>query len=228
MARWGAAIALRLIETGNRVTVWIAPLAKTAPADRCGRRRGRKRRGVGGRSRRCIDRSHPDAAAIGEVYSGPDGLLAGAVAGKLFIEMSTVRPHIEVALAVKVHAERCRVRRMPGRRHHRPGAPGQAHRTHGRRGGRCRAGAAAARSALPAHRSVRAGRRRIGDEAHHQPAAARRTGKRSAKRWRCAGRSASTPPASSTFWPIPPAGRTSSRCAGRRSPACSGARTPGR
>ena len=46
-----------------------------------------------------------DAAAIDEVYSGPAGLLAGDVAGKLFIEMSTVRPQVEVALAAKVRAK---------------------------------------------------------------------------------------------------------------------------
>src|SRR5277367_4361813 len=33
-----------------------------------------------------------DDAAVDSVYAGPDGLLAGSVAGKLFIETSTVRP----------------------------------------------------------------------------------------------------------------------------------------
>jgi 3-hydroxyisobutyrate dehydrogenase len=42
-----------------------------------------------------------DAAAVDEVYRGPDGLLAGA-AGKLFIEMSTVRPETQMALAEAV------------------------------------------------------------------------------------------------------------------------------
>ncbi len=42
-----------------------------------------------------------DAAAIDATYEGDDGLLAGAVRGKLFIEMSTVRPDVEKALAAK-------------------------------------------------------------------------------------------------------------------------------
>jgi 3-hydroxyisobutyrate dehydrogenase len=44
-----------------------------------------------------------DAAAIDAAYDGPDGALA-AGAGKLFIEMSTVRPETEVALAAKARA----------------------------------------------------------------------------------------------------------------------------
>ncbi len=43
-----------------------------------------------------------DAEAFGPVFDGPDGLLAGA-AGKLFIEMSTVRPEAQIALAQAVH-----------------------------------------------------------------------------------------------------------------------------
>src|SRR5262249_60001340 len=37
-------------------------------------------------------------------YKGAGGLLAGDVKGKLFIEMSTVRPETETALAAKVRA----------------------------------------------------------------------------------------------------------------------------
>ena len=41
-------------------------------------------------------------AAQNAVYDGPSGLLSGNAKGKLFIEMSTVQPHEEAALA-----ERC-------------------------------------------------------------------------------------------------------------------------
>jgi 3-hydroxyisobutyrate dehydrogenase len=47
-----------------------------------------------------------DEAAIEGVYGGPSGLLAGDVEGKLFIEMSTVRPRVETALAERVRATR--------------------------------------------------------------------------------------------------------------------------
>jgi 3-hydroxyisobutyrate dehydrogenase len=46
-----------------------------------------------------------DAAAINATYHGSSGLLAGEVRGKLFIDMSTVRPETEKALAVKVSAK---------------------------------------------------------------------------------------------------------------------------
>ncbi len=45
-----------------------------------------------------------DDAAVDSVYAGPDGLLAGPVAGKLFIETSTVRPDTIRRLADRVTA----------------------------------------------------------------------------------------------------------------------------
>src|SRR5690606_19180043 len=46
-----------------------------------------------------------DSAAIEAVFHGPSGLLQGEVQGKLFIEMSTVQPHTEIALAEKVRGK---------------------------------------------------------------------------------------------------------------------------
>jgi 3-hydroxyisobutyrate dehydrogenase len=46
-----------------------------------------------------------DAAAIDATYRGAGGLLDGEVRGKLFIDMSTVRPEIEKALAASVAAK---------------------------------------------------------------------------------------------------------------------------
>jgi 3-hydroxyisobutyrate dehydrogenase len=46
-----------------------------------------------------------NAAAIDAVYNGISGLLAGDVNGKLFLEMSTVTPDVQRALAVKVKAK---------------------------------------------------------------------------------------------------------------------------
>jgi 3-hydroxyisobutyrate dehydrogenase-like beta-hydroxyacid dehydrogenase len=45
-----------------------------------------------------------NAAAIHSVAEGPDGLLAGLSAGKIFIDMSTVSPAVSRALAEKVRA----------------------------------------------------------------------------------------------------------------------------
>jgi 3-hydroxyisobutyrate dehydrogenase len=46
-----------------------------------------------------------DGAALDAVFHGPQGLLAGDVKGRLFIEMSTVPPEVQVALADKVRAK---------------------------------------------------------------------------------------------------------------------------
>jgi 3-hydroxyisobutyrate dehydrogenase-like beta-hydroxyacid dehydrogenase len=45
-----------------------------------------------------------NAGAISAVTEGPDGVLAGLSAGKIFIDMSTVSPTVSRALAVKVRA----------------------------------------------------------------------------------------------------------------------------
>ena len=66
-----------------------------------------------------------DAAAIDTVYNGASGLLRGDVRGKLFIEMSTVQPQTEVALAEKVRAQGRGPGRVSGRRH-RPVRRGRA------------------------------------------------------------------------------------------------------
>lgn len=45
-----------------------------------------------------------NASAIQAISEGPDGLLAGLSAGKIFIDMSTVSPNVSRALAAKVRA----------------------------------------------------------------------------------------------------------------------------
>jgi 3-hydroxyisobutyrate dehydrogenase-like beta-hydroxyacid dehydrogenase len=45
-----------------------------------------------------------NAAAIQAIAEGPDGLLAGLTAGKIFIDMSTVSPAVSRALAAKVRS----------------------------------------------------------------------------------------------------------------------------
>jgi 3-hydroxyisobutyrate dehydrogenase-like beta-hydroxyacid dehydrogenase len=46
-----------------------------------------------------------NAAAITAVTDGPDGIVAGLTAGKLFIDMSTVSPEVSRATATKVRAK---------------------------------------------------------------------------------------------------------------------------
>jgi 3-hydroxyisobutyrate dehydrogenase len=102
IGKMGAAIAARLMETGHEVTVWnrtpdkakavSGATAVATPSD------------LAQRSEAVIT-ILTDGAAIDAVYNGPSGLLSGDVTGKLFIEMSTVPPKVETALAPKVAAK---------------------------------------------------------------------------------------------------------------------------
>src|SRR5437763_2784577 len=101
IGKMGAAVAARLIEVGHDVTVW--------------NRTPEKAKAVAGASvaaspTELAQKSEAvlsiltDAAALDAVYSGRSGLLDGKVAGKLFIDMSTVLPATETALARAVRA----------------------------------------------------------------------------------------------------------------------------
>jgi 3-hydroxyisobutyrate dehydrogenase len=101
LGRMGAAIAKRLIEVGHEVTVWNRSPDKIEPLAAAGATSA----DTPGKLATNVDvvlTILTDAAAIDSVYSGPDGLLSGDVTGKLFIEMSTVRPETEVALDKKI------------------------------------------------------------------------------------------------------------------------------
>src|SRR6266480_3298719 len=96
--RMGAAIAQRLAGRGHQLTVWnrTADKARALGLD------------VADSATRLAEVSETlisiltDAAALESVYGQ---LLAGDVKGKLFIEMSTVRPETEKRLAEKVKAK---------------------------------------------------------------------------------------------------------------------------
>ena len=103
LGNMGAAIATRLIETGNTVTVWNRSAEKCKPLVAAGAAVAPSAPALASAADIVIT-ILTDAAAIDAVYGGPDGLLAGEVKGKLFIEMSTVPPHVETALAAKVRA----------------------------------------------------------------------------------------------------------------------------
>jgi 3-hydroxyisobutyrate dehydrogenase len=103
LGKMGAAIAHRLIETGNEITVWNRSAEKCRPLAAAGAAVAASAAGLAS-SAEAIITTLTDAAAIETVYGGPSGLLAGEVEGKLFIEMSTVRPQVETALAPRVRA----------------------------------------------------------------------------------------------------------------------------
>ena len=101
LGRMGAAIGARLMQMGHHLTVWNRSPAKARLLADAGAAVAPTPRALADRTETVIT-ILTDAAAINSVYGGPNGLLAGDVAGKLFIEMSTVRPETETALAARV------------------------------------------------------------------------------------------------------------------------------
>jgi len=102
--RMGAAIATRLLGLGHEVAVWNRTAAKTEPLAAAGAQVAATPEALAARAEAVIT-ILTDAAAIDAAYRGPGGLLAGDVKGKLFIEMSTVRPETQRALAEAVRAK---------------------------------------------------------------------------------------------------------------------------
>ena len=104
LGRMGTAIAERLKEVGHELTVWNRTPEKTKPFVEAGARVARSPAELAADVDAVIT-ILTDADAIAAVYRGDNGLLSADLAGKLVIEMSTVRPETEVALAEEVRAK---------------------------------------------------------------------------------------------------------------------------
>jgi 3-hydroxyisobutyrate dehydrogenase len=102
IGKMGAAIAARLMEVGNEVTVWNRTPDKAKAVS--GATMAATPAALAQQSEAIVT-ILTDGAAIEAVYSGASGLLSAGVNGKLFIEMSTVPPKVETALAPKVEAK---------------------------------------------------------------------------------------------------------------------------
>jgi 3-hydroxyisobutyrate dehydrogenase len=100
----GSNIGARLMEVGQKLTVWNRSPEKTKPLMEAGANVAASPADLVGATDAVIT-ILTNADAIDAVYHGPQGLLSGDVTGKLFIEMSTVPPDVQVALAAKVHAK---------------------------------------------------------------------------------------------------------------------------
>ena len=99
--RMGAAMAMRLMSVGHDVNVWNRSVEKTKPLAESGAKVQRTPRELAAASEMIIT-ILTDASAIEQTYGGQDGLLSESGTGKIFIEMSTVRPEVEEALAAQV------------------------------------------------------------------------------------------------------------------------------
>ncbi|MEA3153918.1 MAG: 3-hydroxyisobutyrate dehydrogenase [Betaproteobacteria bacterium] len=102
--RMGTAIALRLLEKGHEVTVWNRTREKTETAAGAGAKVAPTPAALASACDQIISML-TNAAAMQAVYTGKDGLLSGDAAGKLFIEMSTVRGDDHRALMPRVAAK---------------------------------------------------------------------------------------------------------------------------
>jgi 3-hydroxyisobutyrate dehydrogenase len=103
--RMGAAIAARLLSLGHEVGVWNRSREKTTALAQSGAKVHASPQQLAAASELMIT-ILTDASAIDATYMAGDGLLAAPVENKLFIEMSTVRPEAEEALAVRVRAKK--------------------------------------------------------------------------------------------------------------------------
>jgi 3-hydroxyisobutyrate dehydrogenase len=102
IGRMGAAIAARLVELGHEVTVWNRTTDKARSVT--GATVAASPAELARRSETVIT-ILTDATALDAVYNGRSGLLDGDASGKLFIDMSTVLPATEIALAAAVRAK---------------------------------------------------------------------------------------------------------------------------
>jgi 3-hydroxyisobutyrate dehydrogenase len=104
LGRMGAAIAARLKEVGHDLTVWNRSPDKVKPLAAAGAKVAASPAELATQVEAIVT-ILTNRDAIAAVYDGPSGLLAGNVKGKLVVDMSTVQPETEVALAEKVRAK---------------------------------------------------------------------------------------------------------------------------
>ncbi|MGE0255350.1 MAG: NAD(P)-dependent oxidoreductase [Alphaproteobacteria bacterium] len=101
--KMGAAMAERLLDGGETLTVWNRTRGRTAPLAARGAAVADSPAAV---ARACdtIITMLIDDDALAAVYEGADGLLAAPPAGRLLVDMSTVRGATTERLAAKVRA----------------------------------------------------------------------------------------------------------------------------
>ena len=101
--KMGSVIATRLASLGATVTVWNRTQAKAQALLNAGIGWAATPRELAEKADLVISLLTDDAA-LDDVFLSADGLLSGAVTGKLFVEMSTVPPAKHQALAARAKA----------------------------------------------------------------------------------------------------------------------------
>ena len=101
--KMGAAMARRLMASGHAVAVWNRTAARAQPLLDEGATWAASPAALAA-SADIVLTMLIDEAALDEVYLGADGLLSGPVAGRLFIDMSTVSPAKPQQIGARVQA----------------------------------------------------------------------------------------------------------------------------
>tara|TARA_B100000530_G_scaffold8598_2_gene7184 strand:- start:1689 stop:2576 length:888 start_codon:yes stop_codon:yes gene_type:complete len=104
LGKMGEPMAMRLLDASFTLNVWNRSPAKTINANKAGAVVASCPSVVASRSEIIISMLNDDDAAL-EVFEGADGLLAGNVEDKLFIEMSTLRPSTARKLATSCNIQ---------------------------------------------------------------------------------------------------------------------------
>jgi 3-hydroxyisobutyrate dehydrogenase len=99
--RMGSSIAQRLMSVGHEVGVWNRDSAKTKPLVDAGAERFASPAELAEGCEVVIAMLLNDAA-LEAVYRGPNGLLKAKLAGKLVVDMSTVRPDTMISVGTAV------------------------------------------------------------------------------------------------------------------------------
>jgi 3-hydroxyisobutyrate dehydrogenase len=110
--KMGLAIGERLLNQGCELSVWNRTPSKAEPLLTKGAGAATSPRALAEQSDIVLSLL-TDSVAIDAAYRGVDGLLSGSVAGKLFVEMSTVRPETQRALAKDVQVCKARLLECP-------------------------------------------------------------------------------------------------------------------
>lgn len=105
IGRMGAAMVARLIDQGEHPVIWNRSAEKAKPLIDKGAAWAASPADVAAQSDIVLT-ILIDEAAVRAIYQGPHGLLSGDVAGKLFVEMSTVSPALPQELAKAAKAKR--------------------------------------------------------------------------------------------------------------------------
>jgi len=104
LGRMGAAMVARMLDQGQKPVIWNRSADKAKPLIERGAIWAASPADVAAKSDIVLSILIDDHA-VREVYEGKNGLFSGNVAGKLFVEMSTVSPELPQALAKAAKAK---------------------------------------------------------------------------------------------------------------------------